>query len=276
MRVSPSVAVRSMTLAPSRSVRAAFGIAGEPIALAGGERGAYRVGEVVLKWSQDTDEAGWIQALLSRIEPDGCRVARPVATIEGKWLHEGWSASPFVHGLRPAAPSWEEITDAGLRFADAADRVRQGGADVLSRRTHRWAIADRVAWEEQEVRLGARAAELHRRILTLRSGDATVEEHFVHGDLSGNVFFDPSGVPVVLDVSPYLRPRRWAAAIVIADAVLWHGADLFLAESFASERADRDLLGRALIFRLVAEQLAEAPRHDAMLEPYWRVLAAVA
>ncbi len=269
-----------MTLAPSRSVCAAFGIEGDPIALAGGERRAYRIGEVVLKWSQDTDEAGWIQALLSRIEPDGYRVARPLATIEGKWLHERWSASRFVHGLRPAAPSWEEITDAGLRFADAADRVREGGADVLSRRTHRWAIADRVAWEEQEVRLSAPAAALHRRILTMQAGNAAVEQHveqhFVHGDLSGNVFFDPSGVPVILDVSPYLRPRRWAAAIVIADAVLWHAADLFLAESFASESTDRDLLGRALVFRLVAEQLAEVQPHDAMLQPYWRVLAFVA
>jgi hypothetical protein len=79
-------------------------------------------------------------------------------------------------------------------------------------------------------------------------------------------------MPVVLDVSPYLRPRRWAAAIVIADAVLWNGADPELAESFASVVPDRDLLGRALAYRLVAEQLAERPRHGADLRPYVTLL----
>jgi hypothetical protein len=46
-----------------------------------------------------------------------------------------------------------------------------------------------------------------------------------------------------------------------------------LARGFGDDPADRDLLGRALVFRLVAEQLAEDPRHGARLEPYRRVLA---
>jgi hypothetical protein len=83
------------------------------------------------------------------------------------------------------------------------------------------------------------------------------------------------GTPVVLDFSPYLRPRRWAAAIVVADAVLRHGADLGLALTFARTVDARDLLGRALIFRLVAEHLAVAPRHGARLGPYRRLLAAI-
>ena len=90
----------------------------------------------------------------------------------------------------------------------------------------------------------------------------------MHGDLTGNVCLDASGVPVILDVSPYLRPRRWGAAIVVADATLWHGADISLARRFASEAEDRDLLGRALTFRLVAEQLATDPRHAGDLGPY--------
>src|SRR5947199_87258 len=64
-------------------------------------------------------------------------------------------------------------------------------------------------------------------------------------------------------------------ALVIADAVLWHGADTTLATSFAAEAEDRDLFGRALVFRLVAEQLADDPRHGAFLAPYRAVLAAL-
>lgn len=253
-----------MTVAPPLVVRAAFGVEGDPIAAAGGEGVTFLVGDVVLKRVHDVIEAEWTQALLSRTAQDGFRLPAPVPTDDGRWVHQGWSASRFVEGLRPAAPSWETIVDAGLRFADAAERARQGGREILERRTHRWAVADRVAWGEARVELDSNASDLQNRI-SARLRDVPAEEHFVHGDLSGNVHVDRSGVPVILDVSPYLRPRRWAVAIVTADAVLWSGADLTLAESFASNATDRDLLARALIFRLVAEQLATDPRHDALL-----------
>jgi hypothetical protein len=105
--------------------------------------------------------------------------------------------------------------------------------------------------------------------------EQAVGEQVVHGDLTGNVYLDPSGAPVILDFSPYLRPRRWAVAIVFGDAVLWNGADLSLAASFATDPTDRDLFGRALIFRLVAEQVADNPRHEAHLQPYRDVLFAL-
>jgi uncharacterized protein (TIGR02569 family) len=229
---------------------------------------------VVFKRVDDPNEAGWTQALLARTEQDGFLVPEPRPTSDGRWVHEGWSASRFVEGLRPAAPSWSVIAEAGLRFADAAERARSGGHEVLSRRTHRWAIADRVAWAEAHVALDPEAAEIHEWIATLL-GETTGQEYLVHADLSGNVFVDPSDVPVILDVSPYLRPRRWAVAIVVADAVLWSGAEVALAESFASSATDRDLFGRALIFRMVAEQLGDNPRRGAFLGPYRRILTAL-
>ena len=61
-----------------------------------------------------------------------------------------------------------------------------------------------------------------------------------------------------------------------ADAVLWNGEDPSLAVAFASSPGGSDLLGRALLFRLFAEQLADGPHHGAPLEPYREVLAALA
>lgn len=259
---------------PVNVVLECFGIEGKAAALAGGEGLTFRVGEVVLKRVHDSREARWTQEVLSRIECDGFRIARPIATLDGQWVHENWAASRFIDGLRPAAPSWGAVASAGLRLADAAERVRDGGRGVLSGRTHRWAVADRVAWGEVDVELNSDASAIRSRLLYL-VGHPAADEYFVHGDLSGNVFFDRALVPVILDISPYLRPRRWASAIVVADAVLWNGAALSLAESFVANSTDRDLLGRALIFRLVAEQLAGEPSRDALLEPYRRVLVAL-
>lgn len=265
---------RAMRPRPSDDVLEGFGVDVDAMPLEGGEGLSFRAGDLVLKRVHDNEEAEWTQALLSRVEADGFRFAEPIATHDGAWVRDGWAASTFIPGLRPAAPAWHEIARAGLRFGDAAERVRDGGGAVLARRTHRWAVADRVAWGEGSVALGAECAEVRDAISHLLDSRAE-DEHFVHGDLSGNVFFDDAGVPVILDVSPYLRPREWAGAIVIADAVLWNGADLSLARSFAGDSQHRDLLARALIFRLVAEQLADDPRHHALLQPYRDVLRAL-
>jgi uncharacterized protein (TIGR02569 family) len=243
--------------------------------LDGGEGLAVRVGDVVLKPVHDEAEAAWTQSLLDRVVLEGVRIAPPVATDAGVWVHDGWAASRFVSDLRPAAPDWARVADAGLRFGVAVEAVRRGGEDVLARRHHRWAVADRVAWGEAEVTLPAPATDLREEIAARLVGTADGERHFVHGDLAGNVFLDPDDVPVVLDVSPYLRPRRWAEAIVVVDAVLWERADPDLARALAADAATRDLLGRALTYRLVAEQVAGDPRHGALLHPYRALLVAL-
>jgi uncharacterized protein (TIGR02569 family) len=260
---------------PSRSILSAFGAHGEPDALEGGEGLAFRAGSVVLKRVHDVAEAEWTQATLARIDQDGFRVPTPIPATTGDWVHDRWSASRFVPDLRPVAPRWNDIVPWGLRFGEAAERARPPNADALDARTHRWAVADRVAWSEADVQLSPEATEVRRLLAELVIPVRVTERHFVHGDLSGNVFLDGFDRPVILDVSPYLRHRRWAAAVVVADAVLWHGADASFARGFAAGTDDRGLLGRALIFRLVAEQLAPDPRHGATLEPYRRVLAEV-
>lgn len=272
-RTSVAVTERKRTVPPA--VREAFGVDGDEIPLGGGEGMSVRIGGVVLKRVHDVDEAEWTQGLQARLGEDGFRIAAPVPTLTGHWTHDGWSASRFVDGLRPVAPAWRAIATVGVRFSDAAEAARHGGGtETLGARTHRWAVADRVAWGEAQVDLpttvGAVAAELAALL-----GDPPRDRQVVHGDLTGNVYVDRDDVPVVLDFSPYLRPREWGKAIVVADAVLWNGAALVLAQSFAATARTRDLLGRALLFRLVAEQLAAEPRHGAQLGPYRRMLSSL-
>ena len=220
---------------------------------------------IFCKRVDDAAEAAWTQDVLSRIEEDGFRVARPLRTANGDWVEDGWIASEFIEGLRPAAPDWDLVIDAGLRFGEAAERVRTSD---IPPRTHRWAVADRVAWDEDDAELRPDALDVFEKLCTLRADAPAEERTFCHGDLTGNVFVDPAGVPVMLDVSPYLRPGRWAEAVVVADALLWFAGDPSLVR-----RCERDLLVRALQFRLVAEQLAPGEaRHGAELDPYRRVL----
>lgn len=251
--------------APPAQVLGGFGAGRDIEPLAGGTGlSVLAGGTIVLKPIDDPTETEWVQGLTERLEQDGFRVAQPVRSNQGGWVVAHWCASQFIEGLTEVAPDWDRVIDAGMRFSEAATRALDGSEHILARRTHRWARADRVAWGEGEETLTVPATELRQHL-----GGESASDVLIHGDLSGNVFADPDGTPVVLDISPYLRPARWASAIVVADAVLWNGADLARANAFVdADRANLDLLARALIVRMVSEQLADAP-------PPWRRARAV-
>jgi uncharacterized protein (TIGR02569 family) len=257
---------------PGQDVVDAFGLEGVPVLLPGGQGDAFRVGDVVVKRAVDAAEAEWTQDLLLRIEQRGFRSADPVATVDGGWTHDGWLAHRFIPDLRPAAPDWDRVAAAGLLFCDAADAVRRPDGAALSRRTHRWAVADRVAWGEQQVPVGHSVADLLEDMRS-RLSTGTRTGQFIHGDLSGNVFIDDRDMAVILDVSPYIRPREWCVAIVVADAVLWYGADVSLMRSFARDADRADLVVRALIFRLMADELSAQPTRESLLARYRLMLA---
>ena len=101
----------------------------------------------------------------------------------------------------------------------------------------------------------------------------------LHADLGGNVLFaDASGLPpAIIDVSPYFRPRPFADAVLVADAVAWDHAPLTFAERFAAADASRrEAIGRAVVFRLVAAlELwgAASQRVDAEVDAYQPIVA---
>ena len=74
---------------------------------------------------------------------------------------------------------------------------------------------------------------------------------------------------MLVDFSPYVRPARFASAIVVADHLLWHDGHPDLTGLIDH---DVDALARALLFRMIAEQLASNPRHGARLDDYRRVI----
>ena len=130
------------------------------------------------------------------------------------------------------------------RFYQAVAAVRWSPAVVAS---HRWAVADRVAWGEADADLPALVEPL-----LARQRPVDLPCQLVHGDLGGNVLFADSQPPAVIDVSPYWRPAGYADAIVVADAVAWAGADHNLVERLLSQQGEQLLL-RAVLFRVATD-----------------------
>ncbi len=188
----------------------------------------------------------WLADRLSDLRPDGVRVAAPVATRSGRWVCDGWSATRWLDGVHPdpsLLSTWVEVVAAGRAFHRAVAHLDR--PDCLDRRSDVWARADRVAWDERPVRWRPELRHLADR---LRGAVRPLgPSQLVHGDLTGNVLLAPPLAPAVIDVSPYWRPPEYADAVVVADALCWHGAPAhLLVEVDVSVAA----VARALLFRM--------------------------
>ncbi|GAA1937784.1 TIGR02569 family protein [Streptomyces durmitorensis] len=242
---------------PGRAVLDAFQLtgSGSPLRLPGGEGRSVRVEDVVLKPAgPDTEFAEWLADIMTSVQEDGFRVARPLRATTGAWSHDGWTASRFVPGTEPdhsAAPRWLEIVAAGRAFHRALADVPRPA--LLDRRRDWWATGDRVAWQEKEVGLLPALRRPYDELTALLGPKPQERPQLIHGDLTGNVLFAPGLPPAVIDFSPYWRPPAFGEAVVVGDALIWHGAGPELLHEAASAHGPDfvQYVVRAVVFRLV-------------------------
>ena len=246
--------------------------------LPGGQGGSVLAGDLVLSPGRDVVVEAWLSPVLARFAYEldmlpsrrGFRVAMPVPARDGEWVVDGWAASRYEPGTT-ACHDLRVLLAAGrllhARFASLVDRRPA----VVAGRTDRWARAERLAFGEgPPTDDDAALPDLARRLLTeLATSDARDlgPDQLVHADLAGNVLLDGAGAAVVIDVAPAWRPQRWAEAVCVLDAVLWHGAPTSALADWRTGVARQAML-RALVFRLLSD---EPPRPL----PYERVLRAL-
>ena len=206
-------------------------------------------GDIVFKPVEDEAESTWVAEVLSTLVSDDIRIARPLRSGDGRWVVDGWTAWERIGG-RPAL-RWNDILAAGRALHAATRTVDR--PDVLDTRDHPWARADRMAWGEER---GSDVRVAEPVLARVRPLD--LESQVVHGDLTGNVLFAAGERPGIIDFSPYWRPPGWALAVVVVDAVVWHGAPFALADALADEPEADQLLARATLFRLYCGEPRDA------------------
>ena len=240
------------TAGPPDEVLDAFGVAGHrALPLGGGVGLSWRAGHLVLKRADlGRDELAWQADLLPKIACDGFRLAPWVTAADGSLCVGGWCATAYVAG-RHEHGRWAEIVAAGERVHAAFRGVPR--PQFLDRRSSPWAVADRVAWGE--IRLAGLDDVRHLARLTAAVRPVCGPSQLIHGDLTGNVLFDDRVPPAIIDLSPYWRPVGYASAIVIADALVWEGADAGILRAVGHIGELGQYLLRALIFRLVSDRL---------------------
>jgi len=238
--------------APPNHVLAAFGVARRtPEALSGGQGTSWRVGDLVLKPADcDEDEMLWQARTYSQIACDGFRLAGPRAATDGSLRVDGWCATEFVAGCHMRG-RWSEVISVGERFHRALRWIPR--PPFLDQRSSQWATGDRVAWGERPFAEFSDVTHLPKLTALLRPLEAPSQ--LIHGDLTGNVLFHDELAPAIIDFSPYWRPAAYGSAIVVADAMIWEGADKKVLHGVSHIDNFGQYFVRALIFRLVTEWL---------------------
>jgi len=236
-------------------VTAAFRAAGRPVSLSGGQGISWVAGDVVLKPAElDPEELEWQARIYGQVRRAGFRLARPRLAADGSRCVDGWYATEYVTGQHEER-RWAEIIAVGERFHEALRGFPR--PSFLDRRSSPWAIGDRVAWGELPASEFRHVRHLPELVCALRP--VTAPSQLIHGDLTGNVLFDSQEPPAVIDFSPYWRPTAYASAIVIADALVWEGADIRVLDAVSHLDDFGQYLARALIFRSVTDWILRGP-----------------
>jgi len=239
--------------APPPAILQAFGVDGDPILLGGGEGRSFRVGDAVFKPARDPIEAEWslqVMAHLASMQTPNFRVPTPLQASNNQCVFEGWTASEFVSGVDKIEGRWEELLDVSRALHEALRDVPK--PEFMADRSHIWAKADRVAWGEASIEISSPLRQVFKDLMALRQ-DVDAKSQVIHGDLTGNVLFEETLPPVVIDFSPYWRPAEFADAIIVADGLLDHNQSRELVRLNGTSKFCLQMVVRALIFRLVSE-----------------------
>ncbi|MBO0840376.1 MAG: TIGR02569 family protein [Sciscionella sp.] len=236
---------------PAEHVRSAFGVHGDGHGELVDSGAGWRYDDVVLRPAPDPSRAAWVAQTLDGLKVPGVRVAQPLRSTDGRWVIGGWSAQRFVEGTPQARH--DDVVAVAVRLHQATFDLPR--PKFIDGRVDAFAIADRAAWGEEEVRL---KPELGGRLFDVLVGsrrDVKLRSQLVHGDLFGTVLFHGDAAPAITDFVPYWRPPEWAAAVAVVDAVAWGGADAEILRRWSHLPQWPQALLRAVLFRLAGHAL---------------------
>lgn len=228
----------------------AFGSKEEPVLLAGGQGTAYRSGNIVLKPSEGDDRANWMTNIFSNLVESGeVRFAKPIKSIHGNWIQDGYVAWTFLEGEHVKG-QYDKKVKASQKFHNLLKDVPK--PNFLNSPDSSWSAANEVVWQEQNISYDQEFMDLVNQIKPkLKPLDAKFQ--LTHGDLSGNFLIDPNLPLAVIDFSPVWAPNGFAEGVMLADAITWENAEPEDLEVFKEVLNIEQMAWRGILRRILEQ-----------------------
>lgn len=237
-----------------------FGSPIEPVLLTGGQGQTLRSGEIVLKPVSNQLEAEELGKMLEGIEPGAnVRIPRQLKSTNAKWIEHGYVAWEYLPGKEETARYREKMQICD-HFSEAFAHIDR--PDFLDRRTNPWAIADRVCWGEMDKEYPAPFQQMKETILSSLPS-LRLPNQIIHGDIAGNILFSESNPPAVIDLTIYWRPKDFAKALLLVDAITWEDASTDISELVRGLPEIEQLILRAGLRRML-EYVEQLPYRKSM------------
>lgn len=242
---------RLMATIPT-GVLEAFDCIGTPKRLPGGQETSFIVGDVVLKPIDNIARYTWASELLLRMPQAGFRISTPLKSRQNQFTYAGWSAAIYEPGAEIMG-RWEDKLDVCRAFHIAMpDRIKL----PMPPSDDRWTYAHKIVWGDGGMPQNIHP-EIRRLIMPLFKHYPTMAppDQIIHSDMCGNILFDDELGPLVIDFSPAYGPPAYAEAIIVVDAIAWEDAPMALIHALPDTSDYRQMLIRAVNFRLIVAAL---------------------
>lgn len=234
-----------------KKVAKLFGANDDPVLLTGGQGTTWKVGDIILKpsESESKDLADLMQQLPA---VDYLRLPKPIRSSNESWIEDGYVAWTYLSGKEVDARYKEKVGVSEL-FSTAFSGIPK--PRFIEERNDPWSVADRVTWGEFDKKYEKEFQNIIDDI-EAHCSQVNLSEQIIHGDIAGNIVFENDLPPAVIDITLYWRPKDYAKALLVVDAITWEGAKPEIFDLV------RDLPNiEQLILRAGLRRIIEQPEH---------------
>ena len=185
-----------------------FGSLQKPVLLAGGQGNAYRTGSIVFKSVENTEEAVWVAELFNRLpHSEGVRLPKPVKSVKGNWVEDGFVAWVFMEGEEMGGHYLEKL-EASRIFHGLLKNVSEPVFASLYKKDV-YSVADRKVWQETDLNYPEDFLKITKNMLLLLE-PVDLPKQLIHGDLCGNIVIHPKLTPAIIYFISYFRPLAFS------------------------------------------------------------------
>lgn len=243
---------------PTQNIAEAFGSKEAPVLLKGGQGTSYRSGNIILKPSEGTEIQNWTaETYESLVESPEVRFPKPIKSIHGTWVCQGYIALSFLEGEHVRG-HYDKKLSASIAFHKLLKGIPK--PDFIGLGENSWSVGDLVAWDKLPFDYDQEFMDLYNQIKTnLKQLD--LPEQLVHGDLSGNFLVHPTLPVAIIDYSHAWAPNGFAEGIMLADVIAWEHASTKDLEVF-KQIPNIDQFAWRGILRRITEQAEHIKRFD--------------
>ncbi|WP_218098313.1 aminoglycoside phosphotransferase/kinase family protein [Paenibacillus allorhizosphaerae] len=175
-------------------------------------------------------------------------MSKPIRSVNGTFVSEGWICTRFEQG-HEAKGRVEEKLRVSRSFHRDLSHI---SAKDFPLADHPWSKSHRIAWQEDGLPhdMPKEAHDVLTGLLRKVNRDGHYKMQLIHGDLAGNILFDETLPPLIIDFSPTIAPVEYAEAILVCDCIAWQGSTLSELRLLPGDEFYKEMIIRAIIFRL--------------------------